>query len=100
MQYGNKKLAVLRYKTGGLLAPVPDAWDDPVFHQPDDRFGGQKLGELQVTLAKEMPSIKNSDVFWDALTDFGTQFTEMINKQETVDEGLRKTQEAALKRMK
>jgi arabinosaccharide transport system substrate-binding protein len=99
MQYGNKELAVMRYKTGGMVAPVPDAWDDPVFHQPDDRFGGQKLGELQVTLAKEMPSVNNSEFFWDALTDFGQQYTEMIGKKETVDEGLRKIQDAVLKRM-
>jgi hypothetical protein len=99
MQYGNKELAIMRYKTGGMLAPVPDAWDDPVFHQPDERFGGQKLGELQVTIAKEMPSVNNSEVFWESLTDFGQQYTEMIGKKETVDEGLRKTQDAVLKRM-
>jgi multiple sugar transport system substrate-binding protein len=99
MQYGNKDLAVLRYKIGGMVAPVADAWDDPVFHQPDERFGGQKLGELQIMLAKEMPSVNNSEVFWDALTDFGAQYTEMIGKKETADEGLRKTQDAVLKRI-
>jgi arabinosaccharide transport system substrate-binding protein len=98
--YGNKKEAVSRYKTGGMVAPVADAWDDPVFHQPDDRFGGQKLGELQIAAAKEIPSIKNSDVFWEGLEAFGKQYTEMIGKKESVDEGLRKTQDAVLKRMK
>jgi ABC-type glycerol-3-phosphate transport system substrate-binding protein len=99
MQYGNKELAVTRYKTGGMLAPLPQAWDDPVFHQPDDRFGGQRLGELQVTIAKEMPSVNGADVFWESLEDFGAQYTEMIGKKKTVDEGLRKTQDAVLKRM-
>jgi arabinosaccharide transport system substrate-binding protein len=99
MQYGNKEIAVQRYKYGGMLAPLPQAWDDPVFHQPDPRFGGQKLGELQVAMAKEMPGVNGSDVFWDALTDFGQQYPEMINKKVSVDEGLQKTQEAVLRRL-
>jgi arabinosaccharide transport system substrate-binding protein len=99
MQYGNKDIAVTRYKTGGMLAPLPQAWDDPVFKQPDDRFGGQKLGELQVALAKTMPSINGSDAFWDALTDFGQQYTEMISKKISVDDGMKKTQEAVQKRL-
>jgi len=99
MQYGNKELAALRYKNGGMLAPLPDAWDDPVFKQPDDRFGGQHLGELQVELARVMPSVNGSDVFWDAVTDFGQQFSEMLSKKQSVDDGLAKTQEAVLKRL-
>jgi len=99
MQYGNKELAALRYKNGGMLAPLPDSWNDAVFKQPDSRFGGQVLGELQVRLAKSMPSVNGSDVFWDAVTDFGQQFAEMLNKKESVDDGLAKTQAAVEKRL-
>jgi hypothetical protein len=77
-----------------------------VFHQPDDRFGGQKLGELQITLAKEIPSVNNSELFWDAIDIwndqqyFTYQFKEMISKKISIEEGLKRTQDAVLKRMK
>jgi parallel beta-helix repeat protein len=98
MQYGGD-CAKIRYEKTGMLAPLPQAWNDPVFKQPDDRFGGQKLGELQVRLAKELPSVNGSDVFWDALAAFGRQYPEMINKKESVAQGLQNTQDAVLARL-
>jgi arabinosaccharide transport system substrate-binding protein len=84
----------------GMLFAVPAAWNDPVFHQPDDRFGGQKLAEFQIECAKGMPSVVMGDVFWDAIEDFNAQYKDMASGKITVDEGLKRTQAAVLKRMK
>jgi arabinosaccharide transport system substrate-binding protein len=100
MQYGNRESMVNRYKTDKMVAPDWKVWDDPVFHQPDERFGGQKLGEIQTTIAWEIPSVNMSDVFWEALTDFGENYPEMLNKKMSVEQGLKKTQEAVLNRMR
>lgn len=70
MQYGDGKVLTDRYKQNGLVTPLKSVWDDPVFYQVDPRFGGQKLGELQVALANEMPGINNGDILWDAINDF------------------------------
>jgi arabinosaccharide transport system substrate-binding protein len=98
MQY-DPSAAKSRYTTG-MLPPLAAVWDDPVFKQEDPRFGGQKLGELQIALAKEMPAVNSGDVFWDAINDFTQQYTEIAGKRITVDEGLQRTQDAVLKRIK
>ena len=88
-----------RYKTTDMLPPLQEVWGDDIFKQPDQRFGGQKLGELQTTLAPKMPQVNTGDIFWDAiLTDFGQQYSEMATGKVTVEEGLKKAQAAAMKR--
>lgn len=100
MQYDKAAIAT-RYKETGMLAPMASAWDNDVFKQADPRFGGQKLGELQVALAKEMPSVNSGDIFWDAtFTDFNNQFTEMMSGKITVEQALKTAQEQAKKRVK
>lgn len=100
MQY-DETAVTTRYEQTGMLAPLASVWDSEVFKQPDSRFGGQKLGELQTKLAKEMPSMISGDIFWDAtFTDFNSQFTEMMSGKVTVEEGLKKAQADALKRIK
>ena len=54
MQYAEEYLHV-RYKDAQMLPPLSSVWDHEVFKQPDPRFGGQKLGLLQIELAKELP---------------------------------------------
>ena len=99
MQYGNPEVAVTRYETGGMLAPLPDAWSDPVFSQPDPRFGGQILGELQVACAKNAPEVNAGNIFWDVVGDFNEQYTEIASGKISVDEGLQAAQEQALQRL-
>jgi len=35
-----------------ILPPVVEMWDDPYYQQPDAYFGGQKIGQLYVDLAR------------------------------------------------
>jgi arabinosaccharide transport system substrate-binding protein len=88
-----------RFETTGMLPPFAEVWDDPIFKQPDTRFGGQKLGELQVECARNMPSVNSGDVFWDAISDFGKYWTEIMSGTMTVDQGLQATQNEVLERL-
>lgn len=98
MQYDQSAIKS-RYETTDMLPPLQEVWNDEVFKQPDERFGGQKLGELQTKLAKEMPEVNTGDIFWDLIfADFGQQYPEMATGKVTVEEGLKKAQETALKR--
>lgn len=45
--------ARLQYST--ILPPVIEAWDDPRWHRPDAMFSGQRIGELYIALAKQLP---------------------------------------------
>lgn len=47
-------VAALRKYTD-ILPPVMELWDDPHYHQPDPYYGGQKIGEMFVDLADEIP---------------------------------------------
>lgn len=90
--------AVSRFKTSGMLSPITTAWDNDVYKQPDARFGGQKLGELEISLAKQMPSLNNGELFWTAIQEFSNQYSEMVTGKISIDEGLKRTQEAVEKK--
>ncbi|HEY2759362.1 MAG TPA: extracellular solute-binding protein, partial [Pirellulales bacterium] len=45
-----------RLKVTDILPPVMQWWDLPVFHKPDPFFGGQKIEELYVDLAHQLPA--------------------------------------------
>lgn len=91
MEYDSSALKV-RWETTTMLPPMSSVWNDPMFKKADDRFGGQKLGELMVSQAKVMPKVNNGDVFWDAINDFTQQYTEMVSGKISVDAGLDATQ--------
>jgi len=100
MQYEEEYLHI-RYKDAKMLPPLSSVWDHEVFKQPDPRFGGQKLGLLQIELAKEIPWINTGDIFWDAVSiDFNTMFTEIAAGNISVEAGLKEAQARALKRLK
>lgn len=39
----------------GILPPVRSAYADPIWHRPDPYFGGQRVGELHIALAEQVP---------------------------------------------
>ena len=44
-----------RYRETNIIPPLRDAWDNPIFHQPDPLYGGQKTGERFIELADQVP---------------------------------------------
>ncbi len=88
------------YKMTGMLKPYPAAWVGEAFDQPDPRFGGQKLAQLQIQLAKQIPQMQSGDIFWDAIHDFNQEYTEIAAGKESLDDGLKKAQDKAMERIK
>jgi arabinosaccharide transport system substrate-binding protein len=88
-----------RWKTS-MLPPFSEVWGDPMFSQPDEqkRFGGQSLGQVMVSTAKVMPKINSGDIFWDAVNDFGEQYTEIATGKLTVEAGLAAAQAKSMAR--
>jgi arabinosaccharide transport system substrate-binding protein len=44
-----------RFQDAGILPPLPEEWDKPMYHQPDAFFGGQDVMGLYAELADEIP---------------------------------------------
>ena len=53
--YSSKEGVIARWRDTMILPSVKELWDEPVFHEPDPYYGGQRTGELYVQLAREMP---------------------------------------------
>jgi lactose/L-arabinose transport system substrate-binding protein len=99
MQY-NESMHKIRYRYTGMLPPLDTLWDDPSCSVPNPLFGGQKIGELQVEMARQIPSVQSGDIFWDAINDFNTVYPDMVSGKISVAEGLQKVQDVAMKRYK
>jgi len=99
MEYDQSALKV-RWEKTNMLPPLAAVWDDAVFKNADARFGGQKLGELMVSSAKVMPKVNSSDIFWDAINDFGAQYTELAAGKIDLNKALEETQKKAEYRFK
>lgn len=87
-----------RWQDTSMLPPFAEVWNDPMFKQPDARFGGQSLGALMADCAKKMPPVVSGDIFWDAINDFTQQYTEIASGKITIDEGLSKAQAKTMDR--
>ncbi len=46
-----------RYDETGIIPPLIEAWDEPVFGKPDPYFGGQRVGRLYTRLAPDVPAL-------------------------------------------
>lgn len=99
LEYDQSALKV-RWQDTNMLPPLAEVWGDPMFHQPDARFGGEKLGDVMVEVAKKMPAVTSGDIFWDAISDFTQQYTEIASGKISIDEGLKKAQEKSMDRYK
>jgi arabinosaccharide transport system substrate-binding protein len=46
-----------RQASTGILPPIPEYWTQAVYHQPDPFFANQKVDELYIELARELPEM-------------------------------------------
>lgn len=44
-----------RLETTNIIPPLMEWWNHPVYHEPDAYFGGQRINELYVDLARQIP---------------------------------------------
>jgi arabinosaccharide transport system substrate-binding protein len=89
-----------RYRDTGMLAPSDIFYDDESYHQPNPKFGGQRIGELQTQMALQIPAVQTGDIFWDAINDFNEQYTGIVAGKVSIDDGLRAAQAKAEARIK
>ncbi|HEQ70963.1 MAG TPA: extracellular solute-binding protein, partial [Spirochaetia bacterium] len=97
LRYDREQL-IQRYTEDGVIPAWRDAWRDEVFHRPDPRLGGQRLGELQTAAASNLPPVVTGDLFWDAVKTFNQQYTEIIAGNVDARQGLADAQAAVLER--
>lgn len=45
-----------RERLTGILSPLMELWDQPIHHREDPFFGGQRIEELYVSLARQIPA--------------------------------------------
>lgn len=53
--YLDADLAVKLYREAGIITPVRDVWENPVFDAPDPYFGGQAVGRAYINAAPDVP---------------------------------------------
>jgi ABC-type glycerol-3-phosphate transport system substrate-binding protein len=53
--YLSPQALAARRKYTDILPPIPAAWSDLTYHQPDPYFGGQRISELYIHLARQLP---------------------------------------------
>lgn len=98
MQY-DKSAIITRFDNTGMLAPLSEVWDDPVYQKEDSRFG-TKLGALQISQARKMPNVTSGDIFWDAINDYTEFYQKFYAGEITLDQALEETQKQAADRLK
>jgi len=50
-----REMAREKFRRTGIITPVREFWDDPVFHEPDPFFSGQSRGKLFIEQAPHVP---------------------------------------------
>lgn len=53
--YLSPQALIARRRYTNILPPIPAAWNNPAYHQPDPFFGGQHVEELYIDLARQLP---------------------------------------------
>lgn len=81
-----------RYVSSGIIAPISSVWNDPVFQQANPVFGGQKVAQLQIEMAKQMPSYNNGDLYFTALAEVNAMNGDFISGKTSVEKGLAEAQ--------
>ncbi len=53
--YLSKESARSLYRGNGIITPMSETWDDPIYDVPDPYFGGQAKGRDYINLASQIP---------------------------------------------
>lgn len=58
--YLSPSVAEAHFRSTCIISPVKTFWDLPVYHEPDPYFSGQKVGELYISEAPNVPARSSS----------------------------------------
>lgn len=64
--YFSDELAQELYVVGDIITPVRENWDNPIYDEPDEYFGGQPKGRMYIELADQVPPRAASPFFSQA----------------------------------
>lgn len=53
--YSDPKGGEARWRSTMILPAFKELWKEPAYHEPDPYFGGQRVGELYIDLAEQLP---------------------------------------------
>jgi arabinosaccharide transport system substrate-binding protein len=69
--YFNREVARDMWRRLMVVSPVKEFWDDPVYDEPFEYYSGQRIGQLFVEMAPEVP-LRSSSVYYPAaITELG-----------------------------
>jgi len=88
--YASEETSARLFEEFNILPPFAEAWDHPVFSEPNAYYGGQPIGELLVELADDVPPDHVSAYTESALAALGSALVNTLNRYRSDGpEGLR-----------
>lgn len=66
--YFNREGLANRYETTMIIPPIKSALNVPIFQEPDDYLGGQRIGKLFIDLVPEIPP-RFQNPYWSEASD-------------------------------
>jgi len=76
--YFDRQSLVRRFQAHSIVPPLTDAFDDPAFHEEIAFFQGQRVGELLIELAREVPPVNGSPYAPEAYKFLDAVFPDVV----------------------
>lgn len=86
--YTSPEVARQMYELTDIISPVSSLWDDPVYHQPDPFFSGQRKGTVFIEQAPHVPTRTSSPYNRQAvflLRDAAVELADFARRTDTDD---------------
>ncbi|MEL7237268.1 MAG: extracellular solute-binding protein [Planctomycetota bacterium] len=77
MLYLSPEVAKKLYEVSYIISPIKTMWDLPFYHEPSEYFGGQKVGQVFIDLAPNVPRRSSSPFREMARGEFANAMTRL-----------------------
>jgi arabinosaccharide transport system substrate-binding protein len=81
--YTSHEVARQLYQTTGIITPVREFWNDPIYNEPNPYFSGQATGRLYIAMADKVPARTSSSFKPDAEIDMNNALIRLKRYAET-----------------
>lgn len=88
----NPEIQLAMFKDGDTFPALMTTWDDPIFHEADPFFGGQKTKEIWIEAAKRVPAIPVHKADIVAQEIVGSALTSVLNEGKDINAAIRDAQ--------